>query len=64
MPYTGPLFTSQAPFFPVVIMALISTEESERKIAHEWFTTVVAQGNCRSVCQNRWNEDFYLQFAD
>ncbi|CAG5153244.1 uncharacterized protein ALTATR162_LOCUS3096 [Alternaria atra] len=60
MPYTGPLFTSQAPFFPVVIMALISTEESERKIAHEWFTTVVAQGNCRSSVPPVWHAVQYM----
>jgi hypothetical protein len=49
MPDTGPLFTSQAPFFSVVIIALIATRDADRQVAREWFETVVAAGNCRSV---------------
>lgn len=49
MPATGPLFTSQAPFFPIVIMALLFTRAEERQVARDWFDTVVAGGNCRSV---------------
>lgn len=52
MPYEGPLFTSQAPFFCVFIMALLSTTEADRDVARDWFEIVVSLSgaSCRSVC--------------
>jgi len=49
MPYSGPLFTSQAPFFAIFIMALVSYEDDDRQIARDWFNTIVTGAGDRSV---------------
>ncbi|KAF2769086.1 hypothetical protein EJ03DRAFT_106389 [Teratosphaeria nubilosa] len=52
MPYTGPLFSSQAPFFPVFILAILSFLPEDRFVATEWFDTVVSGASCRSVSRS------------
>ncbi|KAK2831934.1 hypothetical protein FQN49_007019, partial [Arthroderma sp. PD_2] len=54
MPYSGVLFTSQAPFCPIFIAALVSIGKRERDIAEDWFTTVGLKGNCRSSVPPVW----------
>ena len=49
MPYDGPLFTSQAPFFPIFLAALVSTREEDYDIVNGWFEQVVSGTGCRSV---------------
>lgn len=40
-PHDGPLFTSQAPFFAVVMAGLLSHKQEQRRIVREWFIPVV-----------------------
>ncbi|EZF24706.1 hypothetical protein H112_02812 [Trichophyton rubrum D6] len=54
MPYSGTLFTSQAPFCPIFIASLVSIEKKDRMIAEEWFTTVGLKGKCRSSVPPVW----------
>ncbi|EFR05452.1 hypothetical protein MGYG_08464 [Nannizzia gypsea CBS 118893] len=61
MPYSGSLFTSQAPFCPIFIASLVSIEKKDRMIAEEWFTTVGLKGKCRSVCHLR-SPDVFLYY--
>jgi hypothetical protein len=49
MPYTGPLFSSQAPFFPVYLLATLSYRAEDRRVATEWFGVVTSGAGCRSV---------------
>lgn len=49
LPCTGPLFTSQSPFFPVFLTAIVSYQEEDRKVARDWFEAVVGGAQCRSV---------------
>ena len=58
MPYSGTLFTSQAPFCPIFIASLVSIEKKDRVIAEEWFTTVGLKGKCRSVSQHEVPNSF------
>lgn len=48
MPFSGPLFTSQAPFGPIFIMGLVAQGE-DRRVARSWFDTVASRSGCRSV---------------
>jgi len=50
MPCTGPLFTGQAPFFPVFVMGIVSYDENDRRVVQHWFETVLSGASCRSVC--------------
>ncbi|KAG7288721.1 hypothetical protein NEMBOFW57_005077 [Staphylotrichum longicolle] len=51
MPCTGPLFTSQSPFFPVFLMAIASVRPEERKVSRDWFEVVLSGAQCRSERQ-------------
>jgi hypothetical protein len=52
MPYSGPLFTSQAPFCCIFLMALVSYREEDRRIFADWFDTIVLNVGGRSVCHS------------
>ncbi|EGD94244.1 hypothetical protein TESG_01765 [Trichophyton tonsurans CBS 112818] len=54
MPYSGTLFTSQAPFCPIFIASLVSISKKDRMLAEEWFTTVGLKGKCRSSVPPVW----------
>ena len=49
LPCTGRLFTSQSPFFPVFLMAIVSCKPEERKVSRDWFEVVLSGAQCRSV---------------
>lgn len=49
MPYTGLLFTSQAPFFPIFFMGLVSYREEDRRVTRDWFEAVASVSGARSV---------------
>jgi hypothetical protein len=49
MPQYGDLFTAQAPFFPIFLMAIISYRPEDRKVGREWFELVVSSSSGRSV---------------
>lgn len=49
MPCTGPLFTSQAPFFPVFLIGMVAYRDEDRQVARDWFDTVISGASCRSV---------------
>jgi hypothetical protein len=49
MPCSGPLFTSQSPFFPVFIMGIMSYRDRDRKVVRDWFEQVLARAGARSV---------------
>lgn len=53
MPFSGPLFTAQAPFFPIFIMALVTVTPEDRRVATGWFETVVSGAGDRSVSSHR-----------
>ena len=40
MPCSGPLFTSQSPFFPVFAMGLMSYRDQDRQVVRNWFEHV------------------------
>ncbi|EGC41084.1 conserved hypothetical protein [Histoplasma capsulatum var. duboisii H88] len=54
MPYNGALFTSQAPFFCVFIMSLVSYQQHDRDVARNWFETVLLAASCRSSVPPVW----------
>ncbi|KAH6634685.1 fungal-specific transcription factor domain-containing protein [Chaetomium sp. MPI-SDFR-AT-0129] len=54
LPCTGPLFTSQSPFFAVFLMAIGSYKEEDREVARDWFGTVAGHGQCRSSVPPVW----------
>ncbi|KAK4449072.1 fungal-specific transcription factor domain-containing protein [Podospora aff. communis PSN243] len=54
LPCTGPLFTSQSPFFCVFLMAIVSYQEEDRNVARAWFEEVVGAGHCRSSVPPVW----------
>ncbi|KAK2735816.1 hypothetical protein FQN57_001093 [Myotisia sp. PD_48] len=54
MPYTGRLFTSQAPFCPIFIVSLVLIDKQDRDITRNWFETVISGGNCRSSVPPVW----------
>ncbi|EDN10496.1 predicted protein [Histoplasma mississippiense (nom. inval.)] len=54
MPYNGALFTSQAPFFCVFIMSLVSYQQHDRDVARDWFETVLLAASCRSSVPPVW----------
>ncbi|PGH08398.1 hypothetical protein GX51_01224 [Blastomyces parvus] len=54
MPYNGVLFTSQAPFFCVFIMSLVSSQQDDRDVARNWFETVLLAASCRSSVPPVW----------
>jgi hypothetical protein len=49
MPCSGPLFTSQSPFFPVFAMGLMSYRDQDRRVVRNWFEHVLARAGARSV---------------
>jgi hypothetical protein len=49
MPRSGPLFTSQSPFFPVFVMGLVSHRLEHRRIVRKWFEEVLSRAPARSV---------------
>jgi hypothetical protein len=51
MPCSGPLFTSQSPFFAVFILAVTAYREEDRGSARTWFEAVLGGASCRSVCR-------------
>ena len=53
MPFSGVLFTAQAPFFAIFIMALIAMGEN-RKVGTEWFETVCLAAGDRSSVPPLW----------
>ncbi|KAE9378263.1 hypothetical protein N431DRAFT_461797 [Stipitochalara longipes BDJ] len=54
MPYSGPLFTSQSPFFPIFIMGIVSYIEEDRKVVRDWFENVLLGVGCRSSVPPVW----------
>ncbi|KAK5659444.1 hypothetical protein OQA88_645 [Cercophora sp. LCS_1] len=54
LPCTGKLFTSQSPFFPVFIMALVSYQEHDRQVSRDWFEVVLRGAQCRSSVPPVW----------
>jgi len=54
LPCSGPLFTSQSPFFPVFMMGLASTTPGDRQVARKWFETVTSQAGSRSNVPPIW----------
>jgi hypothetical protein len=50
MPTSGPLFTAQAPFFPVFLLGLMAPIQPPglRRCAYDWFESVTST-SCRSV---------------
>lgn len=54
MPCVGELFTAQAPFLPVWILGLLSTEPEHRAVADRWFNTVISATDCRSSVPPAW----------
>lgn len=53
MPFSGILFTAQAPFFAIFVMALVATGE-DRNIGREWFETVCVAAGDRSSVPPLW----------
>lgn len=53
MPFSGVLFTAQAPFFAIFIMALVAISE-DRKVGREWFETVCVTAGDRSSVPPPW----------
>jgi len=53
-PYSGPLFTSQAPFCCIFLMSLISYHPKDREIFRDWFDTIVLNVGCRSSVPPVW----------
>ena len=50
MPCSGPLFTAQAPLFPVFLLGLVSVDKANSDVAQYWFETVASSASsCRSV---------------
>ncbi|EXJ92219.1 hypothetical protein A1O3_00769 [Capronia epimyces CBS 606.96] len=49
LPESGPLLTAQTPFFPVVLMAIISYTPEDRDVAREWFESVLARGGRSNI---------------
>ncbi|KAF2663148.1 hypothetical protein BT63DRAFT_461526 [Microthyrium microscopicum] len=54
LPCSGPLFTSQSPFFPVFMMGLASTKQEDRAVARKWFETVTSMAGARSNVPPIW----------
>ncbi|KAB8336717.1 hypothetical protein FH972_021026 [Carpinus fangiana] len=55
MPFSGELFTSQAPFFPIFVLGLLSEPGSRaRAVSTEWFETVMATAGSRSSVPPVW----------
>ncbi|KAF2456597.1 fungal-specific transcription factor domain-containing protein [Lineolata rhizophorae] len=55
MPCYGPLFTAQAPLFPVFLLGLVSVSEEDFGIARNWFETVLSATSCRSSVPPVWD---------
>ncbi|KAK4185040.1 fungal-specific transcription factor domain-containing protein [Podospora australis] len=55
LPCTGELFTSQSPFFPVTLMAMLSYREDDRKVSRDWFEVVLTGAQCRSSVPPVWD---------
>src|ERR1700753_4258139 len=49
MPCSGPLFTSQSPFFPVFVMGLVSCKDKDRQVVRNWFEEVISRAGPRCV---------------
>ncbi|KAK3342137.1 fungal-specific transcription factor domain-containing protein [Lasiosphaeria hispida] len=74
MPYTGPLFSSQAPFFPVFLTGLVGYLPEHRRVTEGWFNVVIGGASCRSsvppiwgVVQNTWkwtDEELHVEPFD
>ncbi|PNH42702.1 hypothetical protein VD0002_g10098, partial [Verticillium dahliae] len=47
MPTSGPLFTAQAPFFPVFLLGLLAVHPDHKLCAEGWFQSVI-RTSCRS----------------
>ncbi|KAL1835889.1 hypothetical protein VTJ49DRAFT_5910 [Mycothermus thermophilus] len=54
LPCTGPLFTSQSPFFAVFIMAVVSVTPEQRQVSRDWFEVVLSGAQCRSSVPPVW----------
>lgn len=53
LPFRGPLFTAQAPFFPIFILGLVTIGE-DRNVAREWFETICSAASERSSVPPTW----------
>ncbi|KFY34675.1 hypothetical protein V494_06556 [Pseudogymnoascus sp. VKM F-4513 (FW-928)] len=54
MPYDGPLFTSQAPFFPIFLAVIVSIREEDYNVVNRWFEQIVSGAGCRSSVPPVW----------
>jgi len=54
LPTYGPLFTSQSPLFPIFLMGIVSTSESDRGVVRHWFDSVVSHAGPRSSVPPLW----------
>ncbi|PGH15722.1 hypothetical protein AJ80_05430 [Polytolypa hystricis UAMH7299] len=54
MPSSGPLFSSQAPFFTIFLIGLVAVHDEHRRVARQWFNVVVDGASCRSSVPPIW----------